>query len=63
MGKKTLPNNDRQLAEAHVRWYMDRMRKQFSAWAEITEQLLIDNFIHGMKHARQEQGKKSESDD
>ena len=30
------------------------MRRQFAAWADIAEQLMIDNFVHGMKHAREE---------
>lgn len=45
---------DEILARQHVTWYMKRLREQFEAWAGITEQLMVDNFIHGMKHAREE---------
>lgn len=45
--------DDRKLAVDHVSWYMRRLREQFSAWADITERLMIDNFVHGIKHGRQ----------
>lgn len=45
--------DDRKLAVDHVSWYMRRLREQFSAWADITERLMIDNFVHGIKHGRE----------
>lgn len=45
--------SDRDKAEAHVTWYMDNFRRQFMAFADLMEILLIDNFEHGMKHGRQ----------
>lgn len=45
---------DEILARQHVTWYMKRLREQFECWAGITEQLMVDNFIHGMKHAREQ---------
>lgn len=46
-------DEDRDLAHAHVEWYMSRLREQLLAWCDITEQLLIDNFQHGIKHGRE----------
>lgn len=46
-------DEERDLAEAHVQWYMRLMRQQFQVWADITERLMIDNFIHGIKHGRE----------
>lgn len=46
---------DEILARQHVTWYMKRLREQFECWAGITEQLMVDNFVHGMKHAREEE--------
>ena len=47
------PNPDRKLAEDHVRWYMAQLRYQFGAWADITEKLMVENFLHGIKHGRE----------
>lgn len=44
---------DKDLAREHVEWYMSRLREQMLAWCDITEQLLIDNFRHGIKHGRE----------
>lgn len=44
---------DDDLAREHVEWYMSRLREQLLAWCDITEQLLIDNFRHGIKHGRE----------
>lgn len=46
-------SDDKETAEAHVKWYMGLLRKQMEAWMKITEELLIANFIHGMKHGRE----------
>lgn len=48
-----MTDEERDLAEAHVQWYMRLMRQQFQVWADITERLMIDNFIHGIKHGRE----------
>lgn len=44
---------DDDLAREHVEWYMSRLREQMLSWCDITEQLLIDNFRHGIKHGRE----------
>lgn len=44
---------DREIAEAHVKWYMSRLKEQMGAWFDVTERLLIDNFEHGLKHGRE----------
>lgn len=44
---------DKDLAREHVEWYMGRLKEQLLAWCDITEQLLIDNFLHGIKHGRE----------
>ncbi len=44
---------DKKLAEDHVKWYMGLLRSQFNAWLDITEKLMIENFIHGIKHGRE----------
>ena len=44
---------DKDLARKHVKWYMSRLREQMLAWCDITEQLLVDNFMHGIKHGRE----------
>lgn len=46
-------DRDKDLAREHVEWYMSRLREQMLAWCDITEQLLIDNFMHGIKHGRE----------
>lgn len=45
--------HDRQLAEAHVTWYMSRLRQVIEACLCVGEDLLIDNFEHGVKHGRE----------
>lgn len=51
-------DDDEKLAEDHVRWYMKLLRSQFMRWIEITEQLMIENFVHGIKHGRELERKK-----
>lgn len=46
-------NQDEATAKAHIEWYMGLLREQMKAWMDITERLLLDNFIHGMKHGRE----------
>lgn len=48
-----MSNDDTKLAEDHVRWYMKLLRSQFNVWLDITEKLMIENFIHGIKHGRE----------
>lgn len=53
------------VSREHVAWYMSRLREQMLAWCDITEQLLIDNFRHGIKHGREaerEETRKTEKD-
>lgn len=48
-----MSDEDRNIAKAHVKWYMGLLREQMNKWFEITEILLIENFEHGVKHGRE----------
>lgn len=50
--------DDEKLAEEHCKWYMKLLRSQLLRWMEITEQLMIENFVHGIKHGRELERKK-----
>lgn len=45
--------DDKKLAEDHINWYMGLLRGQMAAWLDITEKLMLDNFLHGIKHGRE----------
>jgi hypothetical protein len=49
----TNKQKDQDIARDHVSWYMSRFREQMNAWLNLTEVLLHDNFIHGIKHGRE----------
>lgn len=46
-------SDDKKLAHDHVSWYMGLLRSQMLAWLDITEKLMHDNFLHGIKHGRE----------
>ena len=48
-----MSDDDKKLAEDHVKWYMQLLRSQFNAWIDITEKLMGENFLHGIKHGRE----------
>jgi len=51
---------DRKLAEEHVEWLTDLLGKIFESWSEITKELMIQEFVHGMKHGLEEERDDSE---
>lgn len=52
--------SDRKLAEEHVEWLTDLLGKIFESWSEITKELMIQEFVHGMKHGREAERDDSE---
>lgn len=58
-------NEDRKLAEAHVFWFMGRIRELVGAMLDVFEPLLVDHMEHGIKHGREiveEEKKKGQPD-
>lgn len=45
--------HDKFLARQHVNWYITVLRKHIENWLDTTETLMLENFIHGMKHGRE----------
>lgn len=48
-----MSNRDEDLASEHVEWLTDLLGKIFESWSEITKELMIQEFVHGMKHGRE----------
>lgn len=55
--------HDRRLAEKHVGWYMQILRKHVDDWLNTTETLMLENFVHGMKHGRELERRRIRNDD
>lgn len=51
---------DKDLAREHVEWLTDLLGKIFESWSEITRELMIQEFVHGMKHGRELEREQSE---
>lgn len=59
------PDDAKELAEAHVSWYMELYDEQTTRWLELVQmtvefcsenmrRIAIDNFAHGYKHGTEE---------
>lgn len=48
-----MTDRDKDLAREHVEWLTDLLGKIFESWSEITRELMIQEFVHGMKHGRE----------